>query len=110
MEKLMYFLNSIDWMFGLVLLIAGRYWGGKFFKVIKHPPLNFLIFATAFGIAWVGIQFLSGEAIEWPNLLFTYLVVTSFYEILGKKLFQVVENWVGGTEVKPIQNANPNEP
>lgn len=110
MEKLMYLLDSIDWIFGLVLLIAGRYWGGKFFKVSKHAPLNFLIFATIFGSVWVFIQHLSGEVIDPANILFTYLVVTSFYEILGKKLFQVVENWVGGTEVKPIQNAKPNEP
>jgi hypothetical protein len=109
MEKLMYLLDSIDWIFGLVLLIAGRYWGGKFFKVSKHAPLNFLIFATAFGIAWVGIEFISGEVIDPANILFTYLVVTSFYEILGKKLFQVVENWVGGTEVKNPQNEKPNE-
>lgn len=104
MEKLMLLLDSIDWLFALVLLIGGRYWGGKFFKVSKNAALNFLIFATAFGAIWVFIEYLNGVEIDLANLFFTYLVVTSFYELLGKKLFQVVENWVGGTEIKHSQD------
>lgn len=104
MENLMFLLDSIDWIFGLVLLIGGRYWGGKFFKVSKSAALNFLLFATIFGAIWVGIELLTEQPVNIASIFFTYLVVTSFYELLGKKLFQVVENWVGATEIKHTQD------
>ena len=95
MEKLTIFLNSIDWIFAAIILIGGRYWGGKFFTISKNPAHNFLAFASSFGFIWILIQYLTGvvhkEAVG--NLFITFLFTTSFYELLGKKLFEWIENF-----------------
>lgn len=92
----MTFLGSIDWIFAAVILIGGRYWGSKYFNVSKNPAHNFLAFASAFGAIWIGIKFLTvGIAkAEISNLFITYLVATSFYELLAKRVFEFVEGWL----------------
>lgn len=93
MEKLLMFINSIDWIFAAVILVGGRYWGGKYFTISKNPSHNFLAFASAFGVVWIAILYLtvgvtSGQV---GSLFITYLFTTSFYELLAKKLFELVE-------------------
>ena len=96
MENVLDFIGRIDWIFAAVILIGGRYWGFKFFKVSKNQALNFLSFATAFGVIWILIQYLTvgigKESVG--NLFLTYLFTTSFYELLAKRLFEMVENWI----------------
>ena len=86
-------LGSIDWIFAFVLLIGGRYWGRKYFKVCEKPDLNFLLFATIFGLIWLTIQHLMGDLSKAHagNIFLTYLFTTSFYQILAKRLFEWVE-------------------
>jgi len=95
MEKFSVIINSIDWLFAFVILVAGRYWGKNFFKLCKNDALNFLVFATAFGIMWLIIKYLIGELHKSAaaNLFLTYLFVTSFYEVLGQKIFEYIEGW-----------------
>lgn len=96
----MLFVNSIDWLFLAVILIGGRYWGRKYFKVSKNPALNFLAFATGFAVVWLFIGFFDGSLsiAKAANLFLTYLFTTSFYELLGKKLFVAVEGLFGVKE------------
>lgn len=98
MEKFSMILNSIDWVFASVILIGGRYWGSKYFRLAKRESLNFLGFATAFGIIYLSIIYftvgISGSEIA--NLFITYLVVTSFYELIAQRLFELIEKWIGG--------------
>ena len=97
MNKLLLFLNSIDWIFAAVLLIGGRYWGGKYFTITRNHSLNFLVFATAFGSIWLVIRYITiGIAkSDIENLFITYLFTTSFYELFAKKFFEMIENWMG---------------
>jgi len=87
-------IKSIDWVFAGIILVGGRYWGSKYFRLSKHDALNFLGFATAFGIMWLAIQYFTvgipRSAVS--NLFITYIVVTSFYEVLAKRLFEMIEN------------------
>lgn len=93
MEKLQIVLDSIDWLLCGVLIIAGRYWGRKYFRPFKAPRYNFLAFSTLAGIVYVllgmidGISF-AGRA---TNLMVTYLVATSFYELLASLIFSKIE-------------------
>lgn len=91
------FIQSIDWIFAVVLLLAGRYWGGKFFTITRNPARNFLAFATAFGFIWLAIKhFTVGITSQQAGGLFiTYLFTTSFYELLAKQLFEKIEKWLG---------------
>lgn len=95
MDKFVLFINSIDWIFASVILIGGRYWGSKYFRLNKNEALNFLGFATAFGIIWLIIQYFTVGILrnQVANLFITYLFVTSFYELLAKKMFEWVENF-----------------
>lgn len=97
MDKLLIFFNSIDWIFCAVILIGGRYWGSKYFKISKNPALNFLAFASLFGAIWLFISYITGglSRDQAGNLFLTYLFTTSFYELMAKKLFEVVENFFG---------------
>ena len=97
MQDIGTFIQSIDWIFAAVILIGGRYWGGKFFKITKNEALNFLCFATVFGLIWLVIKYFSGGNFkaEAGSLFVTYLFVTSFYELLAKRLFEWIENWMG---------------
>jgi hypothetical protein len=97
MTKILLFLNSIDWIFASVLLIGGRYWGGKYFTISKTPALNFLLFANVFGVLWLLIRYITvGIAkSDIENLFITYLFTTSFYELFAKKFFEMIENWMG---------------
>jgi len=99
MEKLVEFIGSIDWLFAAIILIGGRYWGGKFFNITKNPALNFLAFATAFGGVWVLIKSMTVglHQSDAANLFITYLFATSFYELLAKRLFEGVEKLFGKT-------------
>lgn len=96
MEKFLVFWNSIDWTFAAIILIGGRYWGGKYFNISKKPELNFLAFATLFAAIWILIVV---KTMDWSksdvgDLFITYLFVTSFYELLGQHFFQWLENKV----------------
>lgn len=91
---LIQFLQNVDWLFAAVLLIGGRYWGAKYFRLSKNPDINFLAFATLFGAIWLLIQKFTGQfaKADAGNLFLTYLFTTSFYQLLAKRLFQWVED------------------
>ncbi len=95
------FLNNIDWLFAVILLIGGRYWGRKYFRISKNPDLNFLAFATLFGSIWLIIQKATGKfsTEEVGNLFLTYLFVTSFYQLLAKKFFEWLEKLAGANSL-----------
>lgn len=103
MDKFLEVVKSIDWIFAGIILIGGRYWGAKFFKISKAAALNFLGFATAFGIIWLIIKYYTTGIAksEVGNLFITYLFVTSFYELLAKQLFEKIEGWIGGKKEVP---------
>lgn len=97
MDKFLEVIKSIDWIFAGIILIGGRYWGAKFFKLSKIAALNFLGFATAFAVIWLIIKhYTMGIAKEEvANLFITYLFTTSFYELLAKQLFEKIEALFG---------------
>lgn len=88
------FIQNIDWIFAAVILIGGRYWGSKYIRISKNPAHNFLAFASLFGAIWVLITQLTVgiELAAIGNLFLTYLFTTSFYELLAKKLFDLIES------------------
>lgn len=96
MDKFELVLKSIDWVFAGVILIGGRYWGSKFFRLSKIESLNFLGFATAFAIIYLTIIYftvgIQGNQIS--NLFITYLVVTSFYELIAQRIFEKIESLI----------------
>lgn len=96
MEKFELILKSIDWVFAAVILIGGRYWGSKFFRLSKIESLNFLGFATAFAVIYLGIlHFTEGiNRNQVANLFITYLVVTSFYELIAQRIFEKIESLI----------------
>lgn len=97
MNNLSTFFQSIDWIFLAVILIGGRYWGSKYFTISKNKSLNFLAFASVFAIIWLPINYQSWSLIvdHAPALFLTYLFGTSFYELIAKKLFEVIEGFFG---------------
>jgi len=97
MDKFSVILNSIDWVFAGVILIGGRYWGSKYFRLSKIDSLNFLGFATAFAVIYLGIIYwVSGiDKNQVANLFITYLVTTSFYELIAQRIFEWVEGLLG---------------
>ncbi len=112
MNNLSTFFQNIDWIFLAVILIGGRYWGSKYFTISKNKSLNFLAFASVFAIIWLPINYQSWNLIvdHAPALFLTYLFGTSFYELIAKKLFEVIEGFFGkiqpaaaGMEVDYIQ-------
>lgn len=107
MDKFTVILNSIDWIFAGVILIGGRYWGTKFFRLSKKDSLNFLGFATAFAIVYLAIiHFTSGiKKEQFANLFITYLVVTSFYELIAQRVFEWIEGLFGKKKETPIAEA-----
>lgn len=102
MDNLFLFIQSIDWVFAAVILIGGRYWGFKYFQVTKNPAWNFLFFATFFASVWIFIQYLTGTVSkeDLNSIFITYLFTTSFYELLGKRVFELIENWAKRDEPK----------
>lgn len=100
-------MNSIDWVFAAVILIGGRYFGSKYFKLSKQESLNFLGFATAFGIAYLTIiYFTKGiSKNDVANLFITYLLVTSFYELIAERLFEFVEGKFGKKKTATVAEA-----
>jgi hypothetical protein len=108
MEKFNIIINSIDWVFALVILIGGRYWGSKYFRLSKQDSLNFLGFATAFAIMYLSIIYftrgISGSQVA--NLFITYLVTTSFYELLAQRIFEWIEKMLPGKKKEtPVAEA-----
>lgn len=97
MDKFSVILNSIDWVFAGVILVGGRYFGSKYFRLSKSDSLNFLGFATAFAVIYLSIiYFTSGIGKnQVANLFITYLIVTSFYELIAQKLFEWIEGKMG---------------
>lgn len=108
MDKFNIILNSIDWIFAGVILVGGRYWGSKYFRLSKSDSLNFLGFATAFAVVYLGIIFFTrgiGKN-EVANLFITYLVVTSFYELIAQRVFEWIEGFLGGKKKEtPVKEA-----
>ncbi len=108
MDKFSIILNSIDWVFAGVILIGGRYWGVKYFRLSKSASLNFLGFATAFAVIYLTIiYFTMGIAKnQIANLFITYLVVTSFYELIAARIFEWIEGLFGKKKPEvPLQEA-----
>lgn len=95
--ELLQVLQRIDWIFAAILLIGGRYWGGRYFRLSKSPDLNFLGFATLFGAIWILIQKLTGQFSKdhLGDIFITYLFTTSFYQLLAKRLFEFIEDKFG---------------
>jgi hypothetical protein len=107
MDKFSVILNSIDWTFAIVVLLGGRYWGSKYFKLSKNASWNFLGFATAFAILYLTIIYFTkgiGKN-QVANLFITYLVVTSFYELLAQRLFEWIEGLFGKKKETPLPEA-----
>ena len=98
MDKFNLILNSIDWIFAGVILVGGRYWGSKYFRLSKNDSLNFLGFATSFAVVYLTIvYFTSGiSRNQIANLFITYLVVTSFYELIAQRVFEWIEGLLPG--------------
>jgi len=107
MDKFSVILNSIDWVFAGVILIGGRYWGSKYFRLSKQESLNFLGFATAFAILYlVIIYFTSGiSKNDVANLFITYLLVTSFYELVASRIFELIEGALGKKKTATVAEA-----
>lgn len=104
MDKFKVILDSIDWVFAGVILIGGRYWGQKYFRLSKRDSLNFLGFATAFSIIYLTIIYFTqgiGKN-QVANLFITYLVVTSFYELIAQRLFEWIEGLFGKKKETPL--------
>ena len=107
MEKFNIILNSIDWVFAGVILLGGRYWGSKYFRLSKTESLNFLGFATAFAVVYLAIiYFTQGiSKNQVANLFITYLVVTSFYELIAQRVFEWIESLFGKKKETPLPEA-----
>lgn len=105
MDKFSVILNSIDWVFSAVILIGGRYWGSKYFRLSKQDSLNFLGFATAFAVVYLGIiYFTKGiDRNQVANLFITYLITTSFYELIAQRIFEMIEGWLGKKKVVTVK-------
>lgn len=88
---------SIDWLFCAVILLGGRYWGVKYFRVAKRESINFLLFATSFGIVYLLLLYATQgvDKNKWVGLFVTYLFTTSLYEILAQFLFERIEKLLG---------------
>lgn len=107
MDKFTLILNSIDWVFAGVILIGGRYFGSKFFRLSKIESLNFLGFATAFAVIYLAIIYFT-EGIgknQVANLFITYLIVTSFYELIAERIFDKVESLIIKKKETPLPEA-----
>ncbi len=97
MEKFKLILDSVDWVFAAVVLLGGRYFGSKYFRLSKVESLNFLGFATAFAVIYLGIIYFT-QGIpknQVANLFITYLIVTSFYELIAQRIFEWIEGLLG---------------
>lgn len=107
MDKFSIVLNSIDWIFAGVILIGGRYWGTKYFRLSKSDSLNFLGFATAFaGLYLAIIYFTKGIGKDQvANIFITYLMVTSFYELIAQRVFEWIEGFFGKKKETTITEA-----
>lgn len=108
MDKFTIILNSIDWIFAGVILIGGRYFGSKYFRLSKKESLNFLGFATGFAIVYLGIKYWTAGIgkNEISNLFITYLIVTSFYELIAQNIFEWIENKLGKKKIEtPVTQA-----
>lgn len=107
MDKFKVILDSIDWVFAGVILIGGRYWGTKYFRLSKRDSLNFLGFATAFSVIYLTIIYFTkgiGKN-QVGNLFITYLVVTSFYELIAQRVFEWIEGLFGKKKETPMPEA-----
>lgn len=107
MDKFSIILNSIDWVFAGVILIGGRYWGTRYFRLSKRESLNFLGFATAFSVIYLTIIYFTkgiGKN-QVGNLFITYLVVTSFYELIAQRVFEWIEGIFGKKKETTVTEA-----
>lgn len=107
MDKFTVILNSIDWIFAGVILIGGRYWGTKYFRLSKQDSLNFLGFATAFALIYLAIIYFTNGIgkNQIANLFITYLLVTSFYELIAQRVFEWIEGLFGKKKETPLKEA-----
>lgn len=107
MDKFQMLINSIDWIFASVILIGGRYFGSKYFRLSKRDSINFLGFATVFAVIYLFIIYYTqgiGKN-QVVNLFITYLIVTSFYELLAKMFFDWIEGKLGLAKPVTVQEA-----
>lgn len=118
MYKFQILIDSIDWLFAAVLLLAGRYWARKYFRLAKHYRYNFLLFALIGGALYILFRWLDGYTIvgQATNFFVTFLFVTSFYELLAKHFFEWLESKVpvlakaAGAEDDDGPGSNPSNP
>lgn len=93
MEKLLLFLNSIDWIFAAVLLMAGRYLSGFKWKGLKSRKAKFLVLSLVGGAIYLLLRWIDGNdfAGQFTNFFLTFLFVNTFYSLVGRPFFEMVE-------------------
>lgn len=94
MEKLLQFINSIDFILAAVMLLGGRIISGYHFGRLKSRRTKFLLFSLFTGLLYVAATIFDGETFAGraTNFLITFLFVNTFYSLLFKRLFEYVES------------------
>lgn len=94
MEKLLTFINSIDFILAVVMLLGGRIISGYQFARLKSRRTKFLLFSLFTGILYVGAMLFDGREFvgQATNFLITFLFVNTFYQLLFKRLFEYIES------------------
>jgi hypothetical protein len=94
MEKLLEFINSIDFILAAVMLLGGRIISGYHFARLKSRRTKFLLFSLIMGALYIAATVLDGGTFvgRATNFLITFLFVNTFYQLLFKRLFEYVES------------------
>ena len=83
--------NYIDWyLFGIILL-SGMY-VTKFTKALTVIPNTYKVLIAATLISVVAYFITDCDKECWPKYLFTYTVVTSFYEVFVKGIRRLINS------------------
>lgn len=83
-----------NWIYAAVIYLGGG-WGVKYFRVFNNKTHDFLLFSTIFAILFLSLEIYITESFdknEALKYLFTYVCVTSFYEVIGQKIKRFVGN------------------
>lgn len=93
MEKLLTFINSIDFILAVVMLLGGRIISGYKFGYLKSRRTKFLLFSLLAGVLYVGAMIFDGRSFigQATNFLITFLFVNTFYGLLFKRVFEYIE-------------------
>lgn len=93
MEKLLQFINSIDFILAAVMLLGGRIISGYHFARLKSRRTKFLLFSLITGALYIAANIFDGDTFAGraTNFLITFLFVNTFYQLLFKRLFEYVE-------------------